>query len=107
MTHPFHPLSGEVLDLFRYRRSQRSEWVDATGRDGRVVSLPLAWTDAAGEDDPFLVFSAGRSYFRVEDLLRLATLVDSGRAESLEMRRGRGREGLEEECQENSVRSVE
>ncbi len=36
--------------------------------------MPAAWTDVEGPD-PFLVVSAGRSSFRVEDLLALVALV--------------------------------
>ena len=34
-----------------------------------------AWTNLAPED-PFVVVSAGRAYFRVEDLLRLGVLIE-------------------------------
>jgi len=37
-------------------------------------SLPRGWTDAA-DLDPFVVLAAGRSPFRVEDLVALADLV--------------------------------
>lgn len=40
----------------------------------RVHSLPAGWTDVEGVD-PFLVISAGRAHFRVEDLLTLAGLI--------------------------------
>jgi hypothetical protein len=36
--------------------------------------MPAAWTDVEGPD-PFLVVSAGRACFRVEDLLALVALV--------------------------------
>jgi len=42
---------------------------------GTRRSLPSAWTDAA-EPDPFVVVAAGRSPFRVDDLLALAALID-------------------------------
>ncbi len=42
--------------------------------DGSVRSLPTAWTTIAGAD-PFVILSAGRSFFRIEDLLSLVTLV--------------------------------
>ena len=42
--------------------------------DGGVRSLPTAWTTIAGTD-PFVMLSAGRSFFRIEDLLLLVTLV--------------------------------
>jgi uncharacterized protein DUF5372 len=37
-------------------------------------SLPASWTDII-EVDPFVAMSAGRSLFRVTDLLELAKLV--------------------------------
>ena len=37
-------------------------------------SVPTAWTTVAGAD-PFVILSAGRSFFRIEDLLSLVTLV--------------------------------
>ena len=43
--------------------------------------MPAAWTDVEGPD-PFLVVSAGRASFRVEDLLALAALVAGLEAES-------------------------
>ena len=42
---------------------------------GTQRSLPLAWTDAR-EVDPFVVVAAGRSAFRVADLLAVAALLD-------------------------------
>lgn len=62
--------------MAQYRRSWGREVVDCFNRDGRLVSIELAWTDAAGELDPFVAASAGRSYFRVEDLLRLAEMIE-------------------------------
>ncbi len=40
----------------------------------RVRSLPASWTDVAGID-PFVALAAGRSLFRVEDLLVLTNLL--------------------------------
>ncbi|HEY4865426.1 MAG TPA: DUF5372 family protein [Candidatus Dormibacteraeota bacterium] len=42
--------------------------------DHRVHSLPAGWTDVEG-DDPFVALSAGRSLFRVQDLLALGALL--------------------------------
>jgi hypothetical protein len=36
--------------------------------------LPASWTDVV-DPDPFVVMAAGRSLFRVEDLLTLADLL--------------------------------
>ncbi len=40
----------------------------------RVRSLPTRWTDVAGID-PFVALAAGRSRFRIEDLLLLVDLL--------------------------------
>ena len=73
--NPFHPRTGIEFDLLRYRRSWgRVGTVDGRDADGRVIGVPLAWTDVA-PPDPFLIVSAGRSLFRVEDSLQLALLL--------------------------------
>ncbi len=36
----------------------------------------MDWTDLVAED-PFVVASAGRAYFRVQDLLELSALIES------------------------------
>lgn len=41
---------------------------------GRLRSLLTSWTDVA-DQDPFSLASAGRSWFRVDDLLRLSSLI--------------------------------
>jgi len=76
ITHPFHPHCGRQFELAQYRRSWGREYVDCLDDNGRIVSIQLDWTNAAGEQDPFVAFSAGRSCFRVEDLLRLADLME-------------------------------
>jgi hypothetical protein len=45
------------------------------GDDGITQSVPRAWTDAA-DPDVFVTMAAGRSPFRVEDLLALAVVID-------------------------------
>jgi hypothetical protein len=45
------------------------------GDDGQLTSLPAGWTDV-DPPDPFVEVAAGRSAFRVEDLVALATLID-------------------------------
>ena len=42
--------------------------------EGRVRSLPTAWTSVAAPD-PYVTLSGGRSHFRIEDLLTLVKLV--------------------------------
>jgi len=42
--------------------------------EGRLRRMPIAWTSLAMLT-PFEILSAGRSYFRVNDLLQLAGLI--------------------------------
>ena len=42
--------------------------------DQRIYSLPAGWTDVE-EPDAFVALAAGRSLFRVEDLLALSAVV--------------------------------
>jgi len=41
---------------------------------GRVCSLPAGWTSVA-PSDPYVTLSAGRSLFRLDDLLTLVRVV--------------------------------
>ena len=43
---------------------------------GRLRKIPAGWTDVVAED-PFVIVSAGRSAFRVADLLMLADLIEA------------------------------
>ena len=42
---------------------------------GELFSLPAGWTDA-DPPDPYVAIAAGRSVFRVADLMELAALID-------------------------------
>ena len=75
MTHPFHPLHGREFELIQSRPCWGMVRVDYLAEDGTLRNLPKAWTSAAAED-PFVRVAAGRSAFRVSDLLALATLLD-------------------------------
>ncbi len=78
MTHPFHPHSGREFCLVEIL----SSGAGAKGRvyfddpEGRRAYVPIGCTNLAPED-PFVIASGGRACFRVQDLLRLCTLVDS------------------------------
>ena len=74
MTHPFHPLWGREYDLIDYRHFWSEDRVVYVDETGEARSLPARWTSAVAED-PVVVVSAGRSHFRVADLLELAKLV--------------------------------
>lgn len=74
ITHPYHPLYGREYKLITYCHgwgSHRVYFHDA----GRLRKIPACWTDVVA-DDPFVVVAAGRSAFRVADLLTLADLIE-------------------------------
>jgi hypothetical protein len=74
VTHPFHPLYGREYDLIDYRHFWAEDRVVYLDEQGEARSLPARWSSAAAED-PEVAVSAGRSHFRVTDLIELAKLV--------------------------------
>lgn len=75
MTHPFHPRHGREYVVVAVRSTWGEDRVFFRDEDGTQRSLPSAWTDVA-VPDPFVVVAAGRSAFRVADLLDVAALLD-------------------------------
>ena len=75
MTHLFHPWRGREFLLIGVRRNWSEDRVFFLDDGGVQRSLPVGWTDAA-EPDLFVEFAAGRSPFRLQDLLALAALID-------------------------------
>ncbi len=73
-THPFHPLCGREFEVVDYRSSWGDDWLYFYDVEGRLKAVRARWTDAGGSD-PFLEISAGRSHFRVDELLRLVELI--------------------------------
>lgn len=78
VTHPFHPLAGREFSLVVRKNNWAEDRVFFFADNGQLTSLPAAWTDV-DPPDPFVMVSAGRSAFRVEDLLALAALTDGMR----------------------------
>ena len=72
--HPFHPFKNKEFEIDTIRTLPGERRVYFFNQKGRKSSIPLDWTDIEPQD-PFLVVSAGRALFRVEDLLELARLV--------------------------------
>jgi hypothetical protein len=58
------------------RQGWGEDRVDYLDLGGRVRMIPASWTSLVAAD-PFEVISAGRSWFRVEDLLTLSRLIDA------------------------------
>jgi hypothetical protein len=76
VTHRFHPLCGRAFEFVACRNNWGEDRVCFYDERGELKSLPAAWTDVV-EPDPFVVVAAGRSPFRVEDLLALADVLSS------------------------------
>ena len=74
ITHPFHPRCGQALDVIVCRAQWGEERVFYRDRHGHRASLPACWTSLAPED-PYVAVAAGRSRFRLQDLLELGALV--------------------------------
>lgn len=74
MTHPFHPWHGREFVFVATRQTWGEDRVFFLAEDGMQKSLPTGWTDACGPD-VFVTMAAGRSPFRVEDLVALTDLI--------------------------------
>ena len=74
VTHPYHPLFGREYKLVTYCHGWGSHRVYFHDDEGKLRKIPACWTDAVA-DDPFVVVAAGRSAFRVADLLKLVDLI--------------------------------
>jgi Family of unknown function (DUF5372) len=76
-------LYQQEFELVSYRQNWGEDRVWFQDKEGgRLHSLPMSWTDV-GAVDPFVAVAAGRSQFRVADLIELAEQIDrwkSGRA---------------------------
>jgi len=67
-------LLGEEFDLVDYSLCWGEARVFFYNDTGRLCSIPAAWT-SIGPIDPFVETSAGRSPFRVADLLELNRMI--------------------------------
>jgi Family of unknown function (DUF5372) len=72
--HPFHPYKDTEFEIDQVRNVGVERRVFFFNQKGRKSSVPLDWTDI-GPQDLFVVLSAGRALFRVEDLLGLVRLI--------------------------------
>jgi len=95
VTHPFHPLHRREWDLVAYRHNWGEDRVYFHDEDGRLRSMPATWT-SVNPADPVAAIGAGRSPFRVSDLLDLVRLIAALRsvAPGVPARNGRRRRGV-------------
>jgi hypothetical protein len=71
VTHPYHPLFERTFEAVARSKEYGEERVFYRDQDGRLRFLPVRWTSLAAPD-PFVRAAAGRAYFGLEDLIRLA-----------------------------------
>ena len=72
--HPFHPLANREFELIIYRHNWGEDRVYFHNLDGKLTAIPASWTDLIAED-PFVGIAAGRSLFRLDDLLKLSEFI--------------------------------
>jgi hypothetical protein len=68
-------LFEQEFELIASRRNWGEDRVWFRDREGRVHTLPTSWTDAGGVDG-FVAVAAGRSLFRVAELIELALQIE-------------------------------
>ncbi|MBI5787678.1 MAG: hypothetical protein HZA78_02330 [Candidatus Schekmanbacteria bacterium] len=74
VTHPFHPLCGQRLELTSQCYRSGRKFLYYYDPDHWLKGIPAAWTDF-GEPDSFLLVSKGRALFRPQDLLELSQIL--------------------------------
>lgn len=79
VTHPFHPLCGQDLDVVMRRVQWGEERVFYRDPRGHRASLPASWTSLVPEE-PYVAVGGGRSLFRVQDLTDLVALLEGLRS---------------------------
>jgi len=74
--HPFHPKKGQRFELIDCQRRWGQWQVYYYTEDRQQAFLPASWTDV-GPKDPFVQQAQGRAIARFEDLLELATMMNT------------------------------
>ena|ERR1019366_9527219 len=80
ITHLFHPKRGTRLSLVTRRWNWGEDRVMYFDAQGRLRSMLASWTNM-GDEELFTRASAGRSWFRPDDLVRLCVLLDELRGQ--------------------------
>lgn len=75
VTHPFYPWHGRRFVLATRKINWDKDRVMYFNEHGHVRSLLASWTDV-DEQELFAQAAGGRSYLRVDDLAKLARLLE-------------------------------
>jgi len=76
ITHPSHPLRDVELNLEHYTCCWSEDRAFFYDKKGHLNSVPVGWTNLCPADI-FIKISAGRSYFKVENLLQIVEIIRS------------------------------
>jgi len=74
VTQRYHPLCGQTFELAAQNREYGEDRVFYRDPDGHMRYLPARRTSLAAPD-AFVIAAAGRDYFRLEELIRLAEQI--------------------------------
>ena len=74
VTHPFHPLHGQQIELLGVRHNSNDSYLFFLGADGNSRSIPASYTNVQSPD-PLTTFAGGRAFFRATDLVEMARLI--------------------------------
>jgi Family of unknown function (DUF5372) len=74
ITHPFHPRRGAKFVLVTRKKAWGEDRVMYFDAKGKLRSMLASWTSLA-EQDLFAQTAAGRSWLRVDDLVRLCAQI--------------------------------
>ena len=80
ITHPFHPKRGEQLEAATRKKTWGEDRVMYYDEQGQLRTMLTSWT-SLHELDSFMATSRRRSWFRVDDLLRLSALISRIRSD--------------------------
>jgi hypothetical protein len=78
-------LHGQRFELLTVKKVWGEDRVYFLDKKKRLRHLPTSWTDAV-ESSAFVTLAAGRSAFRLDDLIQLAELARTLRASRKEKR---------------------
>ena len=76
ITHPFHPRRGARFSAATRRQTWGEDRLNYFDARGQLRSVLTSWTSLS-DADPFMQASAGRSWFRPDDLLQLCVLIET------------------------------
>lgn len=72
--HHFHPLFGKSVKVVSKRYEFGEDRVFYYDGSGHIAWIPASWTDVV-TTDLYIATSAGRAFFKTQDLLELVELV--------------------------------